>query len=190
MGGQRSLSVVMAASGPQNLPAAGSPGWEDSGLPMGWQCRVPPPPPPQGRTIKSVEATQGQAVQNAASNSSCPIGAPTFQRRTPGSKLFASGSSPNLLSMWSHLCCTHGTRVSSRTTTPKRPRMLRWESQARNQGQGASELIGIRRFANSECTQKALGVTPPGEPSPCPERWGTGHKPQALQRQLQQQPER
>ena len=54
---------------------------------------------------------------------------------------------------------------------------------------GASELIGIRRFANSECWQNALGVTLPGEPSPCPERWGTGRKPQALKRQLQQQPE-
>ena len=96
MGGQRSLRVVVAASGPQNLPAARSPGWEDSGLPMGWWCRVPlrAVPPPQGRTVQSVEATQGQAAQNAASNSPCPTGAPTFQQLTPGSNLFASGSSP------------------------------------------------------------------------------------------------
>lgn len=50
--------------------------------------------PPQRKKCQNVEATHGQAAQTAASNSPRPTVVPTFQRLTPDSNLFATGSSP------------------------------------------------------------------------------------------------
>ena len=158
------------------------------GSPAGLTLSTPPP----RKKCQSVETTHGEAAQNAASNSPCPTVAPTFQRLTPRSNLFATGSSPKSPKhvVMSPLHSQRACQLMDDHPKEAKDAYLRRESQARNQGQGESELTGIKRFANSECRQNALGVTPLGEHSPCPERWGIRRAQQrALKRQLQQQPE-
>lgn len=148
--------------------------------------------PPTKEAVSECGNHPWRSAQNAASNSPCPTVAPTFQRLTAGSNLFATGSSPKSAKhvVMSPLHSQHACQLMDDHPKEAKDAYLRRESQARNQGQGESELTGIKRFANSKCRQNALGVTPLGEHSPCPERWGIRRaKQRALKRQLQQPPE-
>lgn len=167
MGGQRSLQRSHGSFWTPESPSGRVPRLGGLGSPNGLAVSCPFPPPPQGRTLKSVwkplkDSSSKCCFKQLLSHWSANLSV----TRTPGSNLFASRAPQTLLSIWSHLCCTHDT-VSSQDNHPKEAKDASMGISGQESGQGASEPTGIRRFANSEMPRKTLGVTPrPVSPLP------------------------